>query len=143
MNKMVNAAAAGMRLGGIHTRIQAKLRYAATAAAAGVVAAVCMFVALLWFDIALWFYCAPRLGAANAALICGGAFVLVASIAVLIIVLTRPVAPRPVDNSAAANAVAANAIQELSGFVGEHKSTILIAAALAGLIFGLQPSRRP
>ena len=143
MNNMLNAAAAGMRLGGVYARAQAKLRHAATVSIAGFVAAVCIFVALLWFDAALWFYCVPRLGPANAALICGGAFVLVASVAVLVIALARPVATRSVDNCVPANAMAASALHELNGFVAEHKGIILVAAALAGVIFGSQPTRRP
>lgn len=143
MNTLLNAAVAGMRFGGVYARAQAKLRYAATVAMAGIVVACFVLVALLWFDVALWFYCAPRLGPATAALICGGAFLAAALIGVLVIVLARPVAPRPADNGVAANAMAAGAIHELDGFVRDHKGTILIAAALAGLVFGSQPRRRP
>lgn len=143
MNTILNAAAAGMRLGGVYDRVQIKLRYAATAAVAGMVAGGFIVIALLWFDVALWFYCAPRLGAAIAALICGGAFLLGALIAVLVIVLARPIAPRPRprDASAATDALAASAIHELNGFVRDNQTTILIAAALAGLVFGSRPKR--
>lgn len=143
MNKMLNAAAAGMRLGGIFARTQAKLRYIATTAVAGTIAAGFIVIALLWFDVALWFYCAPQLGPAVGALICGGAFLLGALIAMLVIVLARPIAPRPRprDPSAATDALAADAIRELSGFVHDNQATILIAAALAGLVFGSRPKR--
>jgi hypothetical protein len=143
MDKLLRAALAASRLSLAYRAARAKLVRALTAAVAGMVAALFFLLALLWFDAALWFYCAPKLGAPIAALIAGGAFVLVAVIAMLVIVLSgasRPAAERVPP--LAAPQVPPDLLRDMNGFVRRHQGTILLATALAGLLFGSTRGKR-
>ncbi len=142
MDKLLRAALAATQFNAIYGRIRAEARSLLIAAVAGWIALVFAILALLWFDAALWFYCVPRLGPAIAALIAGGALLLVALVAALVIVWSRSRPARAVPPPPA-NLAAANAIHELNGFVREHKGLVLIAAALAGVVVGSTPPRRP
>jgi hypothetical protein len=146
MDKLLRAALAASRLSLLYRTAHAKLMRAVTTAAAGLVAGLFFIFGLLWFDAALWFYCAPKLGNPIAALIAGGAFVLVAVIAVLVIVLSgggsnasvkRAYPPPP-----AGPGIPPDLLRDMNGFVRRHQGTILLATALAGLLFGTTRGRR-
>jgi hypothetical protein len=143
MDKLLRAALAASRLSMAFRAARAKLVRALTAAVAGMVAGLFFVLALLWFDAALWFYCAPKLGAAIAALIAGGAFVLIAVIAVLVIVLSGAGGP-PAERAPARGApqVPPDLLRDMNGFVRRHQGTILLATALAGLLFGSTRGKR-
>ncbi|MGH6981600.1 MAG: hypothetical protein ACREFC_10370, partial [Stellaceae bacterium] len=115
---------------------RSRSRHIVLVLAIGWIAALFGLLALMWFDAALWLYCEPRLGAPVAALIAGGALLLAAVVAAIAIFLLRR-EPPPVASPIDARALAA-AAGDLDGFVREHKGTILIAAALAGLVLGTQ-----
>lgn len=139
MDKLLRAALAATELGAFYETARSRPRQIVVALALGWIASLFGLLALLWFDAALWFYCAPRLGAPIAALIAGGALLLAALIAVLVILLVNqrrePAAPAAPAFDAQALAGAA---KQLDGLMREHKGLILTAAALAGLAFGTQ-----
>ena len=142
MDKLLRVALAAMELGAHYENAHARFRPILTAVVAGWVAAAFGILALLWFDAALWFYCQPRLGAPVAALIAGGALLLLALIALLPIALLRSGGAQAPADGVGAGALAAGAARELNELVRGHKGAIMIAAALAGLVLGSTP-RRP
>jgi hypothetical protein len=139
MDRLLRAALAATELGARYESARAKPRQILTALAIGWVAALFAIAALFWFDLALWFYCEPRLGAPVAAVIAGGALLLAALAAVLAILLARGRKPAPAAAPAIDPQAIAGIARELNGFVREHKALLLVAAALAGAVLGSSP----
>ncbi len=140
MDKLLRAASVAAQTITLYGRIRAGFRRALIGVVSSGIALVFLILALLWFDAALWFYCAPRIGAALAALVAGGAFLLVA---IAVVAITRwrlrsapPARPAPTDGVAAA-------IHELNGFVRENRGMLLVAAAVLGALLGARPPKRP
>jgi hypothetical protein len=140
MDKLLRAAAIAAQTLTIFGRIRAGARRALIEAVSGLIALVFVILALLWFDVALWFYCEPRVGPAFAALIAGGGLLLVA-IGIVVMPRLRRRSPPP------ARAVPADglavAIHELNGVFRDNRGLILVAAALLGAILGTRPPKRP
>jgi hypothetical protein len=140
MDKLLRAASVAAQATTIYDRIRAGSRHALIRAVSICVALVLSIFALLWFDIALWFYCAPRVGAALAALVAGGGLLLVA---IAMVTLPRmrwrpipPVRSAPTDGLAAA-------VHQLNGVMRNNKGMILVAAALLGAMLGARSPKRP
>jgi hypothetical protein len=140
MDKLLRAASVAAQSITLYGRIRAGSRHALIRVVSSSIALVCLILALLWFDVALWFYCAPRIGAALAALVAGGAFLLVA-IAVVTIPRLRLRSPPPA-RSAPTDGLAA-AIRELNGVLRENRGILLVAAALLGAMLGARRPKRP
>jgi hypothetical protein len=140
MDKLLRAASVAAQSITLYGRIRAGCRRALIRVVSSSIALVFLILALLWFDVALWFYCAPRIGAALAALVAGGALVLVA-IAVGTIPRLRLRSPPPA-RSAPTDGLAA-AIHELNGVLRENKGMLLVAAALLGAMLGARRPKRP
>jgi hypothetical protein len=134
MNGLLRAALAATELGALYENARAKSGHVLAVLLVLWVAAIFGILALLWFDAALWFYCEPRLGAPIAALISGGALLFAAVVAVLTIVLSQARAPAAAPAAIDSQALA-GAARELGGLVRDHKSLLLVGAALAGLVF--------
>jgi len=155
IEKLLGAASsvAAQPMNNVYGRIRTGSRRAAIKAGCAGLAGLFLIFMLLWFDVALWFYCLPRIGAALASLVAGGALLLVAiALALLPRLLLRnappPSHPRLVHRDSLAQTglnpeALAPAIRELSGVVRENKGMILVAAALLGALLGSRQSRRP
>lgn len=140
MDKLLRAGSVAAQTSAIYGRIRAGSRRVLIRGVSICIALVFTIFALLWFDVALWFYCAPRIGPALAALVAGGGLLLIAIVIVLLPLLgwrpTPPLRSAPTDGLAAA-------IHELNGVMRDHKGTILAGAALLGAILGARSPKRP
>jgi hypothetical protein len=135
MMRLLRAALTADQLRALYDGARAKARRIVVMIVVGTVAGVCGAAALIWLDIALYFYCLPRFGPPIAALIAAGAFMLVALIALVPLALTSSPRTRPrrspgVDQSTAA------ALHDLTELAKRNKGAILVAAALSGLLLG-------
>ena len=147
MNGLLRSALAITGIEALAETAQAKARHLMVGAVCGAIAAILVIAALIWFDIALFFYCAPRLGPGIAALISGGALIVVALLALVPMAIhsrpPRPLSP-PVSNPVAGIAVAdlaGRAVHEANTLFREHKGTVIVAAALAGLVLSARDRR--
>jgi hypothetical protein len=140
MDKLLRAASVAAQTIAIYGRIREGSRRALIRVVSSLIGLVFVIFALLWFDLALWFYCAPRIGPAFAALVAGGGMLLVA-IAIVVIPRLRTRSPPPV-RAAPTDGLAA-AIHELNGLFRQNKGMILVAAALLGALLGARPPKRP
>jgi hypothetical protein len=140
MEKLLRAVLAASRLNEVYRSLRVKLMRAVVAAAAGVVAGVFLIFALIWFDAALWFYVAPKLGSAIASLIAGGAFFAVTVIAAIVLTVVSaggaPAEPAPPRIPSFGPGVPPDLLRDANHFVRRHQGKILMATALAGLVFG-------
>jgi hypothetical protein len=93
-------------------------------------AAVMMLGALGCLAAALWIYTLPSLGPVGAPLIVAAAFLIVTLILVAVACRIRRPGRR---KAAAAPAAAASLAPEIARLLKEHKGTVLLAAALAGM----------
>jgi hypothetical protein len=140
MDKLLRAGSVAAQTITIYGRIRDGSRRVLIRGVSIGIALVFSIFALLWFDVALWFYCAPRVGAALAALVAGGALLLVA-IAVVLLPLAWS-RPTPPARSASTDGLAA-VVRELNGAMRDNKGTLLVAAALLGAILGARSPKRP
>jgi hypothetical protein len=146
MNGLLRLALTATGTGALVETARVKSRRIVVAAVCGWIAATFVIAALLWFDIALFLYCEPRLGAWIAALVSGGALIVVALLAMLPMAMqSRPARtppPQPIASPAfPANELAAKAVREANNLFREHKGTIIVAAALAGLLLSTRNTR--
>jgi len=153
MDKLLGAASsvAAQPVNNFYGRIRTGSRRALIKGGCAGLAGLFLIFVLLWFDVALWFYCLPRIGAALASLVAGGALLLVA-IALALAPRLALHAPQPrarlvhrdgLTQGALNPDALAPAIRELGGVVRENKGMILLAAALLGAVLGTRQSRRP
>jgi hypothetical protein len=140
MDKLLRAASVAAQMVAIYGRIREGSRRAVIRVVSSLIGLVFLIFALLWFDVALWFYCAPRIGPGFAALVVGGGMLLVA-VAIVVIPRLRTGSPPPV-RAAPTDGLAA-AIHELNGMFRQNKGMILVAAALLGALLGARPPKRP
>jgi len=146
MNGLLRSALAITGIGALAETAQARARHLMVGAVCGAIAAILVIAALMWFDVALFFYCAPRLGPGIAALISGGALIVVALLALVPMAMrSRPARPLPpASNPMAGIAVAdlaGRAVHEANALFREHKGTVIVAAALAGLVLSARERR--
>ena len=103
----------------------------------GVLALIIAIAAVACGVGAFWLWLAPQLGAAAAALVTMAALIVIAAVLGLVAVALarRPRGPalRDVFDSRELSGLVSKGV---SGLVGNHLSDLLIAAAIAGLIFG-------
>ena len=92
-------------------------------------AAAAMLGALGCLAAALWIYTLPSLGPVGAPLVVAAAFAIVTLILVAVACRVR----RPGPRKAAGAPAAASLAPELARILKEHKGTVLLAAALAGM----------
>lgn len=109
------------------------LARAATSAALGAVALICIIAALGCAIAALWIYLAPLLGPAGAPLVVGGALL---SIAVLVAIVMR-YGIGASRRSRPGNDASSLLLAETQRLLKDHKGSVLTGAILAGLVAGL------
>ncbi|HEX4113447.1 MAG TPA: hypothetical protein VH020_13000 [Stellaceae bacterium] len=131
---LLRAAVSAQELRLFYDSARAKARRLVVALVAGAIAGIFALAAVIWLDIALWFYCEPRLGAPISALIAAGALLLVALLALIPLALTSA-RPRP-RRAVAMDAPTAAALHDVAELVKRNKGAVIIAAALAGLVLG-------
>jgi hypothetical protein len=123
------ATSALLATGGVN-HLQATVTRLVVVAACATVAAVMMLGALGCLAAALWIYTLPALGPVGAPLVVAAAFLIVTLI--LVALACRIRRPRR-RKAAAAPAAAASLAPEIARILKDHKGTVLLAAALAGM----------
>lgn len=113
---------------------RAKARRVVITVVTGAIAGIFVLGALIWLDIALYFYCQQRFSAPIAALIAAGAFLVVAILALIPLTISGSRAPALKALGTPDPGVAA--MQEVTNLMKRHQGAILIAAALAGVVLG-------
>jgi hypothetical protein len=110
--------------------LQATITRLAVVALCAALAAVMMLGALGCFAAALWIYTLPSLGPVGAPLVVAAGFLIVTLILVAVACHLR----RPGRRKAAvAPAAGASLAPEIARLLKEHKGTVLLAAAIAGM----------
>jgi hypothetical protein len=115
--------------GGVN-HLQATITRLVVVALCATLAALMLLGALGCLAAALWIYTAPHLGPVGAPLVVAAAFVILALILVAVACRSKRPARR---KAAAAPAAAASLAPEIARILKDHKGTVLLAAALAGM----------
>jgi hypothetical protein len=141
MDQLLRVAMAAANLGALRDAIRAWSRQLAILVVGAALGLFFALAAVLWLDVALWFYCLPRLGPPIASLIAAGALLLVALAALCAVLLMR--APRAAALPTGPNpAAAGDALREATALMRRHLGTILAIAAVAGVVIGSTPQQR-
>lgn len=141
MDQLLRVAMAAANLGALRDALRARSRQLAILVVCATLGLVFAVAAVLWLDVALWFYCLPRLGPSIASLIAAGALLLVALAALCAVLSMR--SPRAAGLPTGPNpAAAGDALGERTALMRRHIGTILAIAALAGAIIGSTPRQR-
>ena len=104
---------------------------------AGLLAAILFLGALGCAIAGLWIYVGRHLGPVGAPLICAAALVLLAGLALVLCRLPRgPARPRPRTAAADPMAGLSHLTESLPALFRDHKTAILLGAALLGILSG-------
>jgi len=115
--------------GGVN-HLQATITRLVVVAACAALAAVMMLGAIGCLAAALWIYTLPSLGPVGAPLVVAAALLILTLILVAIACRIRRPGRR---KAAAASSAAASLAPEIARILRDHKGTVLLAAALAGM----------
>ena len=129
MGSLIKLAVSALLATGGVNHLQASITRLAIVAACAVFAAVMMLGALGCLAAALWILTLPSLGPVGAPLVVAAAFLVVTLIRVAVACGVR----RPGRRKSAAAPAAASLAPELARILRDHKGTVLLAAALAGM----------
>jgi len=129
MGSLIKLAVSALLATGGVNHLQASITRLAIVAACAALAAVMMLGALGCLAAALWIYTLPSLGPVGAPLVVAAAFLIVTLILVAVACRVR----RPGRRKAAGAPAAASLAPELARILRDHKGTVLLAAALAGM----------
>jgi hypothetical protein len=127
MGSLIKLAVSALLATGGVTHLQASITRLVIMAAC--LPRVMMLSALGCLAAALWILALPSLGPAGAPLVVAAAFLVVTLILVAVACRVR----RPGRRKAAAPAGSASLAPELARILRDHKGTVLLAAALAGM----------
>jgi hypothetical protein len=130
MGSLIKLVTSALLAAGGVNQLRAALARLVLVAVCATLAAVMMLGALGCLAAALWIYALPSLGPVGAPLVVAAAFLIVTLILVALACRIRRPARR---KAAAAPAAAASLAPEIARILKDHKGTVLLAAALAGM----------
>jgi hypothetical protein len=130
MGSLIKLIASTLLATGGVDHLQATITRLVLVALCAALAAVMMLGALGCLAAALWIYTLPSLGPVGAPLVVAAAFLIVTLILVAVACRLRRPGWR---KAAAAPAAGASLAPEIARLLKEHKGTVLLAAAIAGM----------
>jgi hypothetical protein len=130
MGSLIKLAVSALLATGGVNHLQATITRLVVVATCGALAAVMMLGAIGCLAAALWIYTLPSLGPVGAPLVVAAAFLILTLVLVAIACRIRRPGRR---KAAAAPSAAASLTPEIARILRDHKGTVLLAAALAGM----------